>query len=120
MSWEDDILEAVMEKIMPDTVRLPGGDIARVIGWSHNITLDDGPFTREWVEENVPTELVDAGQVYHVLRPRPDAEREFFHRDDVTPVSVDVQRAVELTIAAMLRHDELRVLEGEEAEGYGW
>lgn len=104
MSWEDDILEAVRDRISAISVKLPDGDIARVVGWSLEITLDDGPFTREWVEENVPPELIGAGQVYHVIRRNSD-RREFFLKEDCETYSVDLERAVELTISELYRRN---------------
>ena len=94
-----EIYDRIAADIDADIVKLPYGDLARVVGWSDNISLTDGPFTREWVEENNPPAIIDAGPVLTVIRhdpgegPRPQPE--YFLKAACKPESVGLERAIE-------------------------
>jgi hypothetical protein len=107
-----EIYDRIVDQIDADIVELPDGGYARVVGWSANISLTDGPFTREWVEENIPPALIDAGPVLTVIRhdpgegPRPQPE--YFHKAECEPVSVGLERAIEHVLEVI---DDLYELE---------
>lgn len=67
MKYRDEIVKFTRAgSLIGAIIKLPNEMLGEVVGWSANISLNHGPFSRDWTEKMVPIHLIDVGEVLQV------------------------------------------------------